>query len=218
MNLPSYSEGIDVAMYQNIATGAIDWIKVAASGKSFVMVRALGNGKSVDPYFYENVRGAKAAGLRVGVYYFTYAISEAEVIGELQIVLNAMQTLENEGIRFDYPIAVDMESNKFIDKLTVQERTHLLRFALTILDQRGYYPMIYTGTHYANTQLDMSQLAGIDVWIADYRANLGYRGPHTMWQYSSKGTVPGISGNVDLNHCYVNYPHLIMSSGKNHWK
>ena len=204
-------EGIDVSQYQ----GLINWPAVAASGKKFAMIRALGNGVSVDPFFYQNVRGAKNAGLKVGVYYYTYAINEAEVRGEIEIVRNAMALLEKEGYRFDYPIAVDIESNKYVNKLSTADRTHLVNYACTILYQLGYYPVVYTFTNYAINSLYMNQLASYDLWLADYRGYMGH--PAHMWQYSSKGSVSGISGSCDLNISYKDYGTIIRTGKYNHF-
>lgn len=224
--------GIDVAMYQNEntlkATGSpyINWDAVAASGVKFVMVRAVStNGNDQiyeDPYFRANVRGAKAAGLAVGAYLFSYATNETEVVNETNAFLAAVSALESEGIRFDYPLVIDMEKN--LHGLSRERLSQLTQMALAILDQRGYYPMLYTGDYFYRDSLIGSYFDGYDKWIAHYGAPVVSlpQGQYHIWQYGG-GPVPGIGGNTDLNYGYVDYAHKIRTTtnGKgqlyNHW-
>ena len=225
--------GIDVSQYQNqhqlsqYGTSVLDWNAVKASGVEFVMVRAVSTNNQnqiyVDEYFYQNVRGAKAAGLKVGAYLFTYATNEQEVINEVTAFLNAVAVLEAEGIRFDYPLAVDMEKN--LNNLSRERLSQLTQMALALLDQNGYYPMLYTGDYFYRDNLIASYFDGYDKWIAHYGAPVVSvpAGQYQIWQYTSSGTVPGIAGNVDMNECYVDYavkiPTTTNSRGQiyNHW-
>lgn len=225
--------GIDVAMYQNEntlkATGSpyINWDAVAASGVKFVMVRAVSTNANdqiyEDPYFRANVRGAKAAGLQVGAYLFSYATNETEVVNETNAFLAAVSALESEGIRFDYPLVIDMEKN--LHGLSRERLSQLTQMALAILDQRGYYPMLYTGDYFYRDNLIGSYFDGYDKWIAHYGAPVVSlpQGQYHIWQYTDVGTVPGISGDVDMNYGYVDYGHKIRTTtnGKgqlyNHW-
>lgn len=202
-----FETGIDVSRYQ----GDIDWQQVAA-GKQFAIVRAVSSSSSgvyVDPYFAKNVAGAHEAGLRVGVYYYTYARTEAAVINELDTLLAAL-----EGLKLEYPVFVDVEASS-LQSLGRTELTNLVRFAMDILDQKGWYPGFYTYTNFAQNYLNMAELAAYPLWIADYRGYVGYQGSFDMWQYSSTGRVNGISGNVDLDYSYKDFLPLIRAAGKN---
>ena len=200
-----YQNGIDVSRYQ----GNINWGRVAAAGKQFAMVRvgsSNSGGLYVDPYFLQNVNGAKAAGLRVGAYYYTYAQNEAARAVELVKVKQALQ-----GKTFQLPVAVDVEDNK-LKPIPAKELSALVAGAAKQIEAWGLYAMVYTYTSYANTELDMDALKAFDLWIADYRGKRPSR-KHGIWQYTSEGTVPGITGDVDLNHAYKNYPAIIQRAG-----
>ena len=134
-----FQNGIDVSRYQ----GNINWGRVAAAGKQFAIVR-VGSGNSsglyVDPYFLQNVNGAKAAGLRVGAYYYTYARTRAAVANELTTFLNVM-----DGLQLEYPVFVDVEDSS-LTSLGCAELTSLVRYAMDILYQRKWYAGWYSYT------------------------------------------------------------------------
>ncbi len=211
-------EGIDVSEYQM----TIDWNQVATSGIDYAIIRILsyrGGTLHIDPYFERNVEGARNAGLKVGVYYYTYATSEAEVIEELALVRDELAKVEKTGFRFDYPIYVDIEGNTYTNTLTTQRRTELVLYAQAILYQLGYYGGLYTYKNYALNSLDMNQLRDFDLWLAEYTDNdrPSYPGPYMAWQYTSSGTMPGISGKVDKNYCYKDYASIIKQGKYNHY-
>lgn len=203
-----YEEGIDVSRYQ----GTIDWAAVYNAGKRFAIVR-LGssnqNGPYIDPYFETNVKQAQQAGLRVGAYYYTYAKTEDEVIRELSLFLEAL-----EGHQLEYPVYVDMEETS-LTSLGKEKITQLIQFAMDILDQKGWYPGYYSYTEFLRQYIDYEKLKDYPLWVADYRGYVGHAGDYGMWQYSSVGSVDGISGNVDLDYSYVDYLPLIQKAGKN---
>lgn len=185
--------GIDVSKYQ----GNIDWAKVAKDGVRFAILRAGSqdnNGPYVDPYFEKNYTGAKAAGLKVGAYVFTYGKTEEEQNKELNVWLTALQ-----GKTFDYPVFVDVEANQLKN---VSNLTNLVKRMMDILDQKGFIPGWYSYTNFINSYIDANALKDYPLWVADYRDSIGYKGDYMMWQYSSSGTIDGISGNVDLNLDY----------------
>lgn len=203
-----YENGIDVSRYQ----GDINWPSVAASGKQFAIVRvgsSNSNGTYVDPYFLKNINGAKAAGLKVGAYYYTYAKTRAAVATELETYLAAL-----EGLQLEYPVFVDVEASS-LQSVGATTLTGLVIYAMDILDQRGWYPGWYSYTNFVANYLDASRLRAYPFWIADYRGYVGYNGAYDIWQYSSQGTVNGISGAVDLNYSYRNFLPSIREAGKN---
>ena len=201
-----FQNGIDVSRYQ----GNVNWSKVAAAGKDFVIVRvgsSNSGGLYVDPYFLQNVNGAHAAGLRVGVYYYTYARTQSAVANELTTFMNAMQ-----GLQLEYPVFVDVEDSS-LTSLGRSQLTSLVRYAMDILYQRKWYAGWYSYTNYINNYLNAAELSAYPLWVADYRSKLGYAGPYTMWQYSGSGTVNGISGACDLNRSYQDFLPAIKAVG-----
>lgn len=149
--MPLYQTGIDVSRYQ----GSINWNQVASAGKQFAIVRvgsSNANGVYVDPYFLQNVNGAKAAGLRVGAYYYTYARTTAAVNNELSTFMNAMS-----GIQFEYPIYVDVEDSS-LTSLGRTQLTNLVRYAMDVLAQNKWYAGWYSYTNFINNYLNASVL------------------------------------------------------------
>lgn len=175
-----FQNGIDVSRYQ----GNINWGRVAAAGKQFAIVR-VGSGNSgglyVDPYFLQNVNGAKAAGLRVGAYYYTYARTRAAVANELTTFLNVM-----DGLQLEYPVFVDVEDSS-LTSLGRAALTSLVQYAMDILYQRKWYAGWYSYTNYINSYLNAAALSQYPLWVADYRSALGYNGSYAMWQYTGSG-------------------------------
>ncbi len=205
---------IDVSRYQ----GLIDWAQVAAAGYKGAMLKTVStnrklskraDGLYIDPTFETNYRNAKAAGLDVGVYYYTYATSEAMADAELALVRQAVY-----GKELTMPLAVDVEENS-IKQLSTLDLTNLTAYALEQVEKMGFYAQLYTYTHYSNMELDMGRLANRwDVWLSDTTGCTPAVGYHyNAHQHTSKGSVPGISGNVDLNVTTVNYPCIIRKKG-----
>ncbi len=193
--------GIDVSKYQ----GEIDWDKVKNSGVEFVIIRAGYRGSVSgslveDPYFKENIRGAKAAGLDVGVYFFTQAVNEVEAVEEASAVLSLVEEYE-----LDYPIFIDTEGaggNGRADGLNKEMRTLVCDAFCRTVENAGYRGGIYASRNWYNNNLDMNRLDNYYIWLAEYREAPSYQGYYAMWQYTSKGRIDGIEGNVDLNISY----------------
>lgn len=205
---------IDVSRYQ----GTIDWAQVAAAGYKGAMLKTVStnhklskraDGLYIDSTFEANYRNAKAAGLDVGVYYYTYATNKDMVNAELSLLRQAVY-----GKELTLPVAVDVEDNRLVS-LDKQDLTDLAAYALHEVEQMGFYAQLYTYTSYANAHLDMARLAGRwDVWLADYTGKtpkVSFK--YTAHQHTSKGSVPGISRTVDLNVTTLNYPKIIRKKG-----
>lgn len=207
---------LDVSRYQGKIT--LDgWRKVKAAGYKGVMLKTVStnrklskraDGLYIDPTFETNYHNAKAAGLDVGVYYYTYATSEAMADAELALVRQAVY-----GKELTMPLAVDVEENS-IKQLSTLDLTNLTAYALEQVEKMGFYAQLYTYTGYSY-ELDMGRLANRwDVWLADYTGKTPAVGYHyNAHQHTSKGRVPGISGNVDLNVTELNYPKIIRKKG-----
>ena len=204
---------IDVSRYQ----GTIDWAQVAAVGYKGVMLKTVStnrklskraDGLYIDPTFEDNYRSAKAAGLDVGVYYYTYATSEAMADAELALVREAVQDKE-----LTMPVCVDVEENK-LKPMSTLDLTNLTAYALEQVEKMGFYAQLYTYTGY-KYELDIARLSSRwDVWLADYTGKtpkVDFK--YNAHQHTSKGSVPGISGNVDLNVTTLNYPKIIRKKG-----
>ena len=204
---------IDVSRYQ----GAIDWAQVAAAGYKGVMLKTVStnrklskraDGLYIDPTFETNYHNAKAAGLDVGVYYYTYATSEAMADAELALLRQAVC-----GKELTLPVAVDVEDNKLKPMSTI-DLTNLTAYALEQVEKMGFYAQLYTYTGY-KYELDMARLSSRwDVWLADYTGktpNVTFN--YNAHQHTSKGAVPGISGNVDLDVTTINYQKIIRKKG-----
>lgn len=205
---------IDVSRYQ----GLIDWAQVAAAGYKGAMLKTVStnrklskraDGLYIDPTFETNYRNARAAGLDVGVYYYTYATSEAMADAELALLRQAVY-----GKELTLPVAVDLESPNLVG-MPYGDLSNLAAYHLEQIEKMGFFAQLYTYTSYANAHLDMARLAGRwDVWLADYTGktpNVTFN--YNAHQHTSKGSVPGISGNVDLNVTTLNYPKIIRKKG-----
>lgn len=199
-------EIMDVSRWQ----GRIDWDAVKRSGKiDGVMLRVLGskNGKPyVDPTFERNYAACTARSIPVGGYYYTCAVTAPQTAAELAALRAALK-----GKSFQLPIAVDAEDPK-LRGLSPAKLSARVAEAAAQLEAWGLYAMVYTYTNFADTALDMDALTAYDLWLADYRGHRPTR-KHGMWQYTNKGTIPGVSGPVDLSHAYKNYPAIIKRAG-----
>lgn len=188
------------------------WAQVKAAGYKGVMLRAVGSRNCVpyiDPTFEDNYANAKAAGLDVGVYYYTNATSEELADRELAVLRKALV-----GKEMTMPVAVDLES-PILAGMPYGDLSNLAAYHLEQIEKMGFYAQLYTYTSYANAHLDMARLAGRwDVWLADYTGKtpkVSFK--YTAHQHTSKGRVPGISGNVDLSVTEINYPRIIRKKG-----
>jgi len=194
--------GIDVSYAQ----GAIDWNRVAKAGIKFAIIRAAfrgyGTGRIVaDEWFERNIKGATAAGIKVGVYFFSQAVNEKEGAEEADYIVNQIRNY-----KVTLPVVIDTEyvsdSRARGNLISKEIRTAAVKAFCDRSFQRGYTPMIYASTSWLNNQLDMSKLSSYKVWVAQYYSRVTYNGKYQCWQYSSSGSVDGISNRVDMNYWY----------------
>lgn len=200
---------IDVSRYQ----GTIDWNKVKEDGVEGAMLKTVSTNKNfggiyIDPQFERNYAECKRLGIPVGVYYYTYAQDEAKADAELAKLREAIA-----GKTFELPIVCDVEDN-LLKPLSKDALTDLVEYALRTIESWGCYAMCYTYLNYRQTELDMGRLAAYDLWIAAYRSERP-KIKHGMWQYTSSGKVAGITGKVDVNKCFRDYPAIIKGAGLN---
>ena len=196
--------GIDVSAYQ----GEIDWETVKKSGVEFAIVR-LGyrgyeSGKLVEDKFARaNLEGAAAAGIKLGAYFFSQALTVEEAQEEAQFVLDMLKDYE-----ITMPVVFDWEH---INNETARTNgmdpyvaTDCAKAFLEIIDEAGYWPMMYFNTFQARKLFYLDQLMEYDFWLALYSDRLTFPYKVDMWQYTSTGTIPGIFGDVDVNVLFMN--------------
>ena len=198
----SSSLGIDVSKWQ----GEIDWEKVKNAGIDFAIIRCGYRGSVTgslveDPYFEQNIKAAIAAGIKVGVYFFTQAVNEVEAVEEASMVISLIRDYE-----LNYPVFIDTEGaggDGRADGLDTEERTLVCQAFCSTIANAGYEAGVYASRNWYNRRLNTPQLERNVIWLAEYRSVPLYEGYYQMWQYTSKGSVDGINGNVDMNISYM---------------
>ncbi|MDE6167149.1 MAG: glycoside hydrolase family 25 protein, partial [Acetatifactor sp.] len=201
-NAAGAKTGIDVSKWN----GDIDWDKVRSAGVEFAIIRAGYRGSVTgslveDPRFLENIRGAAASGMPVGVYFFTQAVNEVEAVEEASAVL---EMIREHNIR--YPVFIDTEGaggNGRADGLDAETRTLVCEAFCRTIENAGYQAGVYGSRNWYNHNLYADRLENYCIWLAEYRKVPVYQGYYQMWQYTSKGEVDGIEGNVDMNISYL---------------
>ena len=196
------TRGIDVSKWN----GNIDWAAVKNSGIEYVIIRCGYRGSSQgalieDPKYAANIKGATAAGLKVGVYFFTQAVNEAEAVEEASMVLELVQNY-----KISYPIFLDVEgSGGRGDKIDKATRTAVCKAFSETIQKAGYTAGIYANKSWLTSKIDAGQLSAYKIWLAQYASAPTYTGRYDLWQYQSTGKVSGIKGNVDMNWSYLGY-------------
>ncbi len=193
-------KGIDVSKHQ----GDIDWSLVAQDGVEYAFIRVgyrgYGTGKMMeDEFFEDNIKEAIANGIKVGVYYYSQAITEEEVLEEAAFVLEKIAPYKIEcPVVFDVERVTDAKGGR-MNEITVEERTHFASVFCQAIQNAGYRPMIYHNTEMGIMMLDLAALEAYDKWFAAYSDKFYYPYEYKLWQYSQKGKIQGITGDVDLN-------------------
>ncbi len=197
-NVISY-KGIDVSKHQ----GEIDWAKVAQDGVKFAFIRVgnrgYGTGAIVeDAQFEANIKGAISNGIQVGVYFFSQAINEEEAREEAAFVLEKIAPY-----KVQCPVVIDVEkvadSEARMNQISLEQRTANTVVFLETVKAAGYDVMLYHNMEMGTLMLDLEQLEEYDKWFAYYNKEIYYPYLFDVWQYSDKGKVNGIAGDVDLN-------------------
>lgn len=204
-------KGIDVSRYQ----GSIDFKKVKASGVEFVMLRC-GTGYGHKPYkdskFETYYKQAKAAGLKVGTYFYSYAASTTQARQEAMWVLDWIKDKT-----FEYPVVFDMEERS-VSKLGRAKVSAIAIAFCSTVQAAGYYVSIYSSKSWIESYYIPEVSAQYDIWVAQWASRCTYKGSYGMWQYTSEGSVPGIKGNVDCDIAYKDYAAIIKKAGLNGFK
>lgn len=196
----TYRLGIDVSYHQ----GSVNWEKVKAAGFDFAFLRIgyRGYGKEgsicLDKQFFQNIKGAKAAGIDTGVYFFSQAVNEDEAREEAEFVLEQLK-----GYELQLPIVYDPESildeEARTDNVTGEQFTKNTIVFCELVKAAGYQPMIYSNMLWEAFQYDLKQLAEYPIWYADYEPLPQTPYQFEFWQYTNTASIDGIDGVVDLN-------------------
>lgn len=205
-------KGLDVSKFQ----GTVDWEQVRAAGYQFAMIRAGYGTDTIDEQFHRNASECNRIGLPIGVYWFCYATSAADAVTEAEGCLNAISPY-----RLDYPVCYDVEQAS-VDYAVRQGVTvtpvlaqEFVRNFCDRVEKAGYFAMYYSNRSFIDQYLGMDLAKRYALWYARYTDT--FDGTDCgIWQYTSQGSVPGISGNVDLDTAYEDYPSVIRSAGLNH--
>ena len=199
-----YERGIDVSAYQ----GKIDWQQVADAGFTFVIIRVAGRGWGSTGNLYddkmaqENYEGAKQAGLKVGGYFFSQAITPEEAVEEARYLLEKTAHWE-----LDMPLVYDWErivtndpdSHPRTEGLDQQTLTDCIIAFCDEIKGAGKEPMVYFNPNHAEEMFHIAQVTDYPFWLAMYTDWMTYPYKFNMWQYTNQGSVPGIKGKVDIN-------------------
>lgn len=205
-------KGLDVSEFQ----GVIDWERVKAAGYQFAMLRAGYGFGTLDTQFRRNAAECNRIGLPIGVYWFCYAISPETAVQEADGCIKALSSY-----RLDYPVCYDIEQATVTYAaengvfLTASLATQIVQAFCKRVEELGYYAMFYSNRNFLNTYFPADLSERYALWYAYY--NSQFDGTNCgIWQYTSEGSVPGITGNVDLDEGYIDYPSVIRGAGLNH--
>lgn len=191
-------KGIDVSVWQ----GEIDWQQVKNSGVEFAIIRVGGRGMDEGGIYTDDLaqsyyEGATAAGLKVGAYFFSQAITVEEAVEEAEFVLDAVKDWDVQ-----MPLVYDWEymgEDVRTSKMDSRTLTDMAKAFCDTIKEAGYEPMIYFGRNQSMNMMKLEELVDYPFWLAMYSTVMDYPYKIDMWQYTDQGTVPGIAGNVDLN-------------------
>ena len=198
-------KGIDVSRFQ----GKINWEKVKTAGVDFAFIRVGLRGTSegkmlVDDTFEYNIKNATENGVDVGIYFYSQALDEEEAIAEAQLVLDNI-----EPYTVKYPVVIDIESadsdTARTNVLTSDDYEKVARTFCEMVKSAGYMPMIYGNVKSFTLLMDAIDVDDYGIWIAYYGTPLYYPYHFDVWQFTSKGRVDGIDGDVDLDICITEY-------------
>lgn len=197
--------GADISKYNDY----VDFVKLKKAGVNFVMLRVGSRGYGtgqlmLDDYYTENIKRATDAGLEVGLYFFSQAITEEEAIEEAKMVI------DNIGeYAVTYPIAFDMElianDTARIDNLTRDERTKIAKAFLETIEAAGYKPMLYGNKEWLIKKVDLSKLTDYDVWLSQTGDLPDYPYKFSMWQYTASASIDGVAGYTSLSISFIDY-------------
>lgn len=199
-------KGIDVSAHQ----GIINWEKVKQSGIEFAMIRA-GYSTTEDKYLFANVTGCENNNIPYGLYLFSYALTPQDAIEEAEFLLNIIALKKLTPL---FPIAFDLEGDtlRYMTQMKVNPTKQLINDITAAfcdrIEKAGFYCMNYTNKDFYIHWFEEPTRSKYDLWVAHWNVTEPFL-KSGIWQHTSKGSVDGIQGNVDLNYSYKNYPSII---------
>ena len=199
-------KGIDVSEWQ----GNIDWQKVKNAGIKFAMIRTSYGKRSLDKTYIANIEGAQAVGIDVGAYHYCYAKNIEDAKAEARHFINTIKPYT-----LSYPAVLDLEDPSQAN-LNKQLLTDMAIAFMEVVKDAGYFPMLYANKYWLETRFNYDRLKDYDVWLAQWASKPTWTGNFGIWQYTDKGKVNGISGNVDLDIAYKDYSSIINKKNE-HW-
>lgn len=194
-------KGIDISHHQ----GDIDFNSLKGN-IDFAMVRTSYGSFYEDKKYKQNIKGLERINVPYGFYHFSYATSVESAKKEAEGFINIIKKYNPT-----YPIVIDIEWSNRTENVKADTLISITDTICSMIEKAGYYAMIYANLDYFNNKLNDSRLDKYDKWLAEWKSNPTYKKSFGIWQYSSKGQIPGIKGNVDLNISYKDYPSIIKS-------
>ena len=207
IKLSPLEKGIDVSKWN----GNVDWDKVKADGIDYVIIRAGYGNSNVDPYFKSHIEGASKAGLKIGIYWFSYATSVEKAKEEAAKCLETIAPYKN---KISYPVFYDFEyasvdyATKMGVKITKDLSSKMANVFLNEIKNAGYINGIYTNKDFGDRYFDEDILYNNYLWVAQYASTCTYPRPYMMWQFTEKGTINGIGTPSKPVYFDVNYTYL----------
>ena len=207
IKLSPLEKGIDVSKWN----GNVDWDKVKADGIDYVIIRAGYGNSNVDPYFKSHIEGASKAGLKIGIYWFSYATSVEKAKEEAAKCLETIAPYKN---KISYPVFYDFEyasvdyATKMGVKITKDLSSKMAHVFLNEIKNAGYINGIYTNKDFGDRYFDEDILYNNYLWVAQYASTCTYPRPYMMWQFTEKGTINGIGTPSNPVYFDVNYTYL----------
>lgn len=210
-------KGIDVSYAQ----GKVDWSQVKSGGVQFALIRA-GYGRELsqkDVQFENNYSGCKSNNIPCGAYWYSYAMSPEEAVIEANTFLSTIK-----GKSFEFPVYYDVEEVKQFN-LGKTKVTAIIEAFLETVEKAGYWVGLYMSTSHLLDNVSNEVRDRYAIWVAQYNSKCTYTGQYGIWQYGVAGhpkwditnakSVRGVSGQCDLDYCYIDYPELIKKAGLN---
>ena len=207
--------GIDVSAHQ----GNINWDAVKASGIEFAIIRISYGQSAVDSKAIRNIEECIRVGIPFGVYTYSYALNIDNAINEANLVIKALAPYKN---KIKFPVIIDMEdADGYKAKYDMPSNDTLVSICekeCLMFEEAGYYAAIYASKSWFDSKLNSSKLNRFDKWMAWWSTSASSKFDHNtygLWQYTSSGKVNGISGNVDMNESFKDYPSMINTESSN---
>lgn len=198
-------KGVDLSKYN----GTVDFNALKNAGVDFAMLRLGSRGYgtgviSLDEKFVEYAQNARLSGIQIGAYFYSQAVNETEAVEEANYIVGAVS-----GFDIKYPIAIDVEhvsgDEARTDNLTSEERTKIVKTFCDTVKGYGYKPIVYATRDMLISGIDLEDMGDYDVWLSDQNVPTDYPYRFSMWQYDRRGTIDGITGDIDLNLSFINY-------------